>query len=77
MTIFVRLMEKLTGEPHQHRNAQKVADVARELRQEVHELSTTLRPYTESEDPLVALMTDVFNQRQMQQQMSNYRNGAR
>jgi len=77
MTIFVRLMEKLTGEPHQHRNAQKVADVARELRQEVHELSTTLRPYTESEDPLVALMTDVFNQRQMQQQMSNYHNGAR
>jgi hypothetical protein len=65
MTIFVRLMEKLTGEPHQHRNAQKVADVARELRQEVHELSTTLRPYVESDDPLVALMTDVFNRRQL------------
>ena len=77
MTIFVRFLEKLTGTPHQRQNAQKVADVARGLREDVKKLSTTLRPYAESEDPLVALMTDIFNQRQARQQMSKYRNGAR
>ena len=65
MTIFVRLVEKLTATPHQHRNAESVAYVAHDLRQEVHKLSSTLRPYVESDDPLVALMTDVFNHRQM------------
>jgi hypothetical protein len=65
MTILVRLFEKLTGKPHQHRNAQKVAAAVGDLRRDVSALSSKLRPYTEADDPLVALMTDVFNQRQM------------
>ena len=77
MTIFVRFMEKLTGIPHQRQNADRVTNVTRELREDIKKLSTTLRPYIASEDPLVALMTDVFNQRQAQQQISDYRNGAR
>jgi hypothetical protein len=65
MTLFVRLMEKLSGRPHQHYTAQKVSDMASDLRQDVNSLATKMRPYAEADDPLVALMTDVFNQRQM------------
>jgi propanediol dehydratase small subunit len=64
-TIFVRFMERLTGKPHQHHNAERVTDVAPDPREDIHKLSTTLRPYVESDDPLVALMTDVFNRRQL------------
>jgi hypothetical protein len=39
--------------------------VADDLRQDVHSLARKMRPYVEAYDPLVALMTDVFNQRQM------------
>jgi len=65
MTIFTRLLETITGRPHQRQNARRVADAANDLRRDVGALSSRLRPYTESDDPLVALMTDVFNQRQM------------
>jgi hypothetical protein len=65
MTILVRLFEKLTGKPHQHRNAQKVAAAVGDLRRDVSALSSRLRPHAEADDPLVALMTDVFNQRQL------------
>jgi hypothetical protein len=65
MTILVRFFEKLTGNPHQHRNARKVAAAVGDLRHDVSALSLKLRPYAEADDPLVALMTDVFNQRQL------------
>ena len=65
MTIFVRLLETIRGRPHQRQNAQRVAAAASDLREDVGALSSMLRPYREADDPLVALMTDVFNQRQM------------
>ncbi|WP_065755184.1 hypothetical protein [Bradyrhizobium paxllaeri] len=63
--VFARLIEKLTGRPHRHDNAQLVKQAAGELRRDVGKLSSMLRPYMEADDPLVALMTDLFNQRQM------------
>ncbi|MEH2525882.1 MULTISPECIES: hypothetical protein [unclassified Bradyrhizobium] len=65
MTVLVRLLEKLTGRPHQHRHARWVANIASDLRRDISELQATLRPYAEAEEPLVALMTDIFNDRQM------------
>lgn len=65
MSVFVRLMEKLTGRPHQHRTAQKVSEVTADLREDVQMLAVRMRPYVEADDPLVALMTDVYNQRQL------------
>jgi hypothetical protein len=65
MTAFIRLLEKITGRPHRHGNARMVSEAADGLRREVRELSDTLHPYAEADDPLVALMTDLFNQRQM------------
>lgn len=61
----VRLMEKITGTPHRHENAQRVSVAAAELTESTRQLSASLMPYLESDDPLVALMTDVFNKRQM------------
>jgi hypothetical protein len=63
--MFLRLVEKLMDRPHQHYTAQKVSEVADDLRQDVHSLARKMRPYVEAYDPLVALMTDVFNQRKM------------
>lgn len=62
---LVRLWEKITGAPHQHEQARKVSAVADELSSDVKKLSETMRPYLDADDPLVAFMTDVFNQRQM------------
>lgn len=65
MGLVVRLIEKLTGTPHRHENTENVAAAAKDLEASIKELAQTLKPYRESHDPLVALMTDVFNQRQM------------
>lgn len=65
MSWPVRLFEKLTGTPHRHDNATRVSLAAEELTETTRELSTYLKPYLESDDPLVSLMTDVFNKRQM------------
>lgn len=65
MGVFVRFLETITGKPHRHEQSRMVSEVADQLSSDVAKLSTRLRPYLESEDPLVALMTDVFNQRQM------------
>lgn len=63
--IMVRLLEKITGRVHQHKHADKVNEVAGHLKKEVAEFSERLKPYTESDDPLTALMTDVYNKRQL------------
>jgi hypothetical protein len=64
---LIRLWEKLTGVPHRHENAERVSFASDELTREVREISSRLKPYAESDDPLVAMMTDIFNQRQMRQ----------
>jgi hypothetical protein len=65
MGWVMRLYEKLTGIAHRHDNADRVARAADGLTDSIRELSATLKPYRESDDPLVALMTDVFNRRQL------------
>lgn len=62
---LVRILEKLTGQPHNHHHADRVADAVAELGRDVRKLSDALRPYSEASDPMVALMTDVFNDRQL------------
>jgi len=65
MSWPVRLFEKLTGTPHRHDNARRVSLATDELTESTRLLSAHLKPYLESDDPLVSLMTDVFNRRQM------------
>jgi len=65
MGTLARLFEVLTGAPHKYEQSQKVSDAADELSSDVQKLSETIRPYLDADDPLVAFMTDVFNQRQM------------
>lgn len=60
-----RLWEKIIGIPHQHENAARVSLASYELTSEVRKISSRLKPYVEADDPLVALMTDLFNQREM------------
>jgi hypothetical protein len=63
---LVRIIEKLLGVPHQYQNADRVKDAVASLSHDVRRLNDTLKPYAEADDPLVALMTDVFNDRQLQ-----------
>ena len=65
MTKLVRVIEKLTGTPHRHDNADRVHRAAVQVSQAVDGLNATLKPYTKTPDPLVALLTDIFNNRQM------------
>jgi hypothetical protein len=62
---LIRLWEKIFGIPHRHDEADRVSFASRELTKQVREVSSHLKPYTEESDPLVALMTDIFNQRGM------------
>lgn len=65
MTSFIRIWETVLGIPHKHENAARVSAASDELSRATRSLSNHLKPYAESDDPLVALMTDVFNKRQM------------
>lgn len=66
MGWIVRLYEKLTGTPHRHDNAARVSRASASLSRTIDDLSATLKPYSKADDPLVALMTDVFNRRQLE-----------
>ncbi len=68
MSAFVRLFEKLTNKPHKHEESHKVAIAAEALTESARQLSSRIKPYIEADDPLVAFMTDVFNQRSMKRQ---------
>jgi hypothetical protein len=70
MTILTRLIEKLTGRAHQKQNLAMVSQVATDLSRDVDDLTDKLKPYTQADDPLVALMTDVFNDRQAKRQLA-------
>lgn len=63
--IFTRLYEKLMGLPHEKRHAAMVKEAATGLRQDVRELNEKMDRYREQDDPLVALMLDVFNDREV------------
>lgn len=65
MSAISRLWERMNGVPHRYDKSQQVSDAADALSDNVRELSSHLRPYMEADDPMVALMIDLFNQRQM------------
>ena len=60
-----RLIEKLTGTPHRHDIAESVHTAAAGVSRSVDRLSDALKPYSKADQPLVALLTDVFNKLQM------------
>jgi hypothetical protein len=61
----MRLIEKITGTPHRHDLADSVHTAAAGVSRSVDRLSDALKTYSKSDEPLVALMTDVFNKLQM------------
>ena len=61
----MRLLETITGTPHKHEIADSVAVAAAGVARSVDKLSEALKPYANAEQPLVALLTDVFNKSQL------------
>lgn len=59
------LIRKFFGLDRPHDEAREVSEAVNALQEDVKELSGFLKPYVEADDPLVALMTDMFNQRSM------------
>ena len=62
---MIRLWEKIFGLPHRHEYADRVSFASHELTKEVRKVSSHLKSYTETDDPLVALLTDIFNKREL------------
>lgn len=62
-----RLKEIITGRPHRYMNAEMVSEAARRLSDRADQLSQVIKPYQESEDPLVMLLTDAIIQRQFRE----------
>jgi hypothetical protein len=65
MSSLIRIWEKVTGTPPRQENAEMVSQAADNLAKNTEELSAMMKPYLEAEDPLVMLLTDIFNQRQL------------
>ena len=61
----MRLIEKITGTPHRHDIADSVHTAAAGVSRSVDKLSAALNPYSKADEPLVALLTDVFNKLQL------------
>lgn len=61
--ILERLFEKIIGRPHKKLTSEEVKSVASELNADVGSLTETLKEYHEKDDPLVALMLDIYNDR--------------
>jgi hypothetical protein len=61
----MRLIEKITGTPHRHDLADSVHAAAAGVSRSIDQLSDSLRPYYKSDQPLVSLLTNVFNRQQM------------
>ena len=61
----MRLMETITGAPHRHDIADSVHTAAAGVARSVDKLSAALKPYSKADEPLVALLTDVFNRSQL------------
>jgi hypothetical protein len=69
---MVRVIEILTGRPHRQLNAEMVHTAAERLSKRADELSEVMRPYRQSEDPLVMLLTDAIIQRNFRE----HKNGS-
>lgn len=61
---LIRLWEIITGSPHLRMNSDMVRSASRSLSRKTNELEKAIKPYAESDDPLVMFMTDTFNRRQ-------------
>lgn len=73
--ILTRIYEKLMGLPHQQHHAARVKQAADELSQDVRNLTRKIERYKEEDDPLAALMIDVFNDRSFGQSSDQQVNG--
>jgi hypothetical protein len=62
---LTRVWELISGSPHQYHNAAMVSAATHSLSQRTEELVRAVKPYRDSEDPLIMFMTDVFNRREM------------
>jgi hypothetical protein len=62
---LTRVWELITGSPHHHVNAAMVSAATHSLAQRTEELAHVIKPYKDSEDPLMMFLTDVFNRREM------------
>lgn len=63
MTPFIRLWEILSRSPHVRKNSEQVREATNSLVLKAQELESAIKPYTEAEDPLTALMCDLYEQR--------------
>lgn len=60
-----RIWETITLQPHRYDTSKEVRRATEAMIEDSQRLQSYLRPYVESEDALVALMTDLFNTRAM------------
>lgn len=67
MSLLVRIIETLTGRPHQHHNAEMVSAATRNLLATTANFSKKIEPYSLQEFPLDALIHDIKNQRKRAQ----------
>lgn len=63
MSLLVRIMETLTGRPHQHHNAEMVSEATRNLLATTDNFNKSIEPYSMEDSPLDALIHDIKTQR--------------
>lgn len=63
-----RLREIITRRPHRMLNAEMVSEATKRLSERADQLAIIIKPYQESEDPLVMLLTDAIIQRKFREQ---------
>ena len=66
MSLLVRLWETLSRTPHRHDDAQRVRRATQELTENAKILSAHLRTHEDSPDPLMSIVCDLVNRRQME-----------
>lgn len=76
MSIFVRLVEKVTGRPHQHHNADMVSHATTRLLAAADNFSRQIKPYSEANDPLTMLFNDIREQRKTSEGGDGNRNSG-
>jgi hypothetical protein len=64
---LARIKEIIMRKPHRRLNAEMVSEATRRLSERADQLSTIIKPYQESEDPLVMLLTDAIIQRKFRE----------
>lgn len=76
-TTILRFVETLTGTPHQYKTSETVSRAAESLKASANHVADCLRPYTEADDPITAMMLDIFNAREMRRSGNGSNHGPR